>query len=78
MACRLLMEGRMDKSATTSPVEPRLGSEMVISCFHCSLYLIRFRVQEGPHSLMCARCSRVTKLTIFKDGEAWGIKTERP
>lgn len=78
MACDLLIDAPVIKTPEASPVEPGLGSEMVISCFHCSLYLMRFRVREGIQSLSCAKCSLVTKVTVFKEGEAWGIRTERP
>ncbi len=78
MAYGLLTDPPMTKPAEASSIEPQLGSEMVISCFHCSLYLMRFRVREGTQSLSCARCSLVTNVTISKEGDAWGIKTGRP
>ena len=78
LACGLLVDTPMIKPAEASSIEPQLGSEMVISCFHCSLYLIRFRVREGMQSLSCARCSLVTNVTISKEGDAWGIRTGRP
>jgi hypothetical protein len=61
----------------SSSVEPRLGSEMVIVCRHCSLCLMRFTIEEGTHSLACSRCALVTKVMITREGKAWGIKTEQ-
>ena len=54
---------------------PGLGSEMLIACWHCSLCLIRFTVEEGAHCLSCSRCSLVTKVTVSQDGVAWRIQT---
>jgi phage FluMu protein Com len=58
-----------------SAVEPSLGNEMMIACWHCSLCLIRFTIEEGTHSLTCPRCSLVTKVTIYREGSAWRIKS---
>ena len=60
----------------TIPTDPRLGSDMVIACWHCNLCLMRFKIEEGAHSLPCDRCSLVTKVTVTRKGEAWSIKTE--
>ena len=54
--------------------EPSLGRVMLISCWHCSLCLMRLTVREGPQLLTCDRCHRVTKVTVSNEKETWSLQ----
>lgn len=54
-------------------VEPSLGREMLVSCWHCSLSLMRLTVREGSQLLTCDRCARVTKVTVGHESETWSL-----
>jgi len=59
-----------------NPLEPSLGREMLISCWHCSLSLMRLTVGEGAQLLTCGRCALVTRVTVSRDEERWALKCE--
>ena len=60
------------------PIGPTLGREMLISCWHCNLSLMRLTVGEGAHLLTCSRCARVTKVLIVLEGTSWSLKCGPP
>lgn len=58
-----------------SIAEPDLGSEIVITCWHCSLCLMRLRIEVGVHLLKCTRCALVTKVTVSREGTTLQIRS---
>jgi hypothetical protein len=39
---------------------------------------MRLRITEGTHSLSCARCALVTRVTVHREGGAWQIQSGKP
>ena len=59
------------------PLDQRPGMFVPIPCRHCGKSFIRFALETGERTVVCARCGGVTEVRVTTEGEALRVRTAR-
>ena len=59
------------------PLDQRPGMFVPIPCRHCGKSFIRFALEAGERTVVCARCGGVTEVRVTAEGETLRVRTGR-